>query len=231
MLHRSKSLGALGAALMLAGLAAPSLAASNAWDVDVNPGNGFGGATAPWVNGAADTAFAAWNVFDGYPADATPDAGSFGPAPQSVVEHSGGAFLSGGNIYSFAVPTDFTVTLTGYAPAAGTRTVAIRTESLGTEIDYASMLLNGVSAARVETFRGALGGFGGQEVESFWLWHDLANAAAYVFEFNAAGSSMSLSQVAAYVSPLTPVPEPGTWALMAGGLALVGALRARRGLA
>ena len=56
----------------------------------------------------------------------------------------------------------------------------------------------------------------------------MAQAGSYLFDFNAAGSSLSLSQVAAYVGPVAAVPEPGTWALMAGGLVLVGMMRMRR---
>jgi hypothetical protein len=228
MNSQSQRRGALAAALVLAGLCSPAMSASNIYDVDVNPNNGFGGAIPGWTNGAANTVFAAWNVFDGYPLDITPDAGTFGPAPQSVRETTGGAFLTGGNIYSFAVPTDFVVTLTGYGAGPGTRTVALRAETLGTEMDYGSVRLNGQAGTRVETFRTVFGG-GGEEVESFWFWQNVANAASYVFDFNASGSSMSLSLVSAYVSPtVSAVPEPGTLALMAAGLALVGGLRARK---
>lgn len=221
----------LVAALALVGLSGTAPAATNVWDVNVTPDNGFGGLIGGWTNASAGTIFAAWNAFDGYPTDSTPDAGTFGPTPQSVVEHTSGAFLTGGNIYSFAVPTDFTVTLTGYGTTPGTRTLALRTETVGTELDYGSVLLNGVGATRVETFRAAFtGGQGGFEVESLWIWENVANAGAYLFDFNAAGSSMSLSQVATYASALgaSPVPEPGTWMLLASGLAVVGVLRARR---
>ena len=226
MLHRSSSVAAFAAALALSGTAA---ATTNVWDVDVNPGNGFGGRTPAWSNGSAGTIFAAWDAFNTYPSDPTPDKGSYGPTPQSVVELTGGAFLTGGNIYSFAVPTDFKVTLAGDGAGTGTRTVALRLESVGTEIDYSSVLLNGKSGTRFETYRTAFsGGQGGFEVESLWLWSNVAQAGSYLFDFNAAGSSLSLSQVAAYVGPVAAVPEPGTWALMAGGLVLIGVMRMRR---
>lgn len=229
----------LVAALATCAVNGPVWAVGGVWDGPVlNPGNGFGGRTASWVDLSAGTIHAEWNVFSD-DADATlivdntPDVASFGPGLKQTKENTGGAFLtSGGNIYSPAVATDFTVTLGGYVPTvAGTRVVALRTATLGNELDYASMLLNGLAGTRYETFRENItGGFGGAEVETLWLW-TLTDATSYVFDFNAAASSVSMDQIAAYVGPINAVPEPGTWALMAGGLGLVGVWRMRRNAA
>jgi hypothetical protein len=229
----------LAAALAMGAVSGPVWAVGGVWDGPArNPGNGFGGLTGSWVDLSAGTIHAEWNVFTDdadamFIVDNTPEVAAFGPGLMRTKENTAGAFLtSGGNIYSPSVATDFTVTLGGYVPTvAGTRVVALRTATLGSELDYASMLLNGVAGTRTETFRENItGGFGGAEVESLWLW-TLTDAASYVFDFNAASSSVSMDQIAAYVGPVNAVPEPGTWALMAGGLALVGVWRMRRNAA
>jgi hypothetical protein len=232
-------LPAIAAAAALAAVNAPALAVGGIWDgAALNPGNGFGGRTTPWADLSAGTIHAEWNVFTDdadamFIVDNTPDVAAFGPGLKRTKENTAGAFLtSGGNIYSPSAATDFAVTLGGYVPtSAGMRVVALRTATLGSELAYASMRLNGTAGTRYETFRENItGGFGGAEVESLWLW-TIADAASYVFDFNAASSSVSMDQIAAYVGPVNAVPEPGTWALMAGGLALVGVWRIRRNAA
>jgi hypothetical protein len=236
MLHKKRLIPALAAGLALGAVAGPAAAAGGVWDGPaLNPGNGFGGRTASWIDLSAGTIHAEWNVFTDdanatFIVDNTPDVTNFGPGTKQVRENTAGAFLtSGGNIYSPSIATDFTVTLGGYLPVVtGTRVVALRTSTLGSELAYGSARLNGVAGSYYETFRENItGGFGGAEVESLWLW-TVADAASYVFDFNAASSSVSMDQIAAFVGPVNAVPEPGTWALMAGGLALVGVWRMRR---
>lgn len=207
-------------------------ATSASWDVLADPTNGFGGLTASWALNAPGSAYAAWNFFGGL-TDTTPDAGSFGSAPQSVTENSGGAFVTGGgNIYSFSVPLDITAILTGAGNTAGTRDLVLKVESLGTAVDLTSVKLNGVAPTASQLlFSSALGGMGGNEEERVFVWSNIADLANYSFSFVAAGSSMSLDQLSLYASPTTVVPLPATAWLLASALGGLGVWRRHFGSA
>ncbi|MCL4777174.1 MAG: VPLPA-CTERM sorting domain-containing protein [Gammaproteobacteria bacterium] len=215
------------ASSMLAGGSAS--AASAVWDVDVNPLNGFGGITSSWAVDAAGSAYAAWNVFDSM-MDTTPDAGSFGPGPQSVQELTGGAFITGGgNIYGFAAATSFAAVLTGYGTESATHDLVLRIETLGTAVDPGSVLMNGIAPTISQLlYTEVLGGLGGNEEERLFVWSGVDGAAAYNFDFSALGSSMSLDQVALYAGPAQVVPVPAAIWLFGSALASLGAWRRRR---
>lgn len=208
-----------------------------------------------WDVGDPGSSFSGWDNFslgggdpNQVPSTYTPDVtGQFG-TPSLLQLNSGGSFLtSGGNLYSFAAAQDFTATVNsgGSSGAAGdsfTRIVA-QFQSLGTELDYESILLSSETGSAgtiapnllVETGRTDLGGFGGTEVRHLAVW-DLASAQdAFRLDFNAAGSSMSLDQFSLNTrvqstpfGSVTAVPEPAGWAgLAAAGIGFA-AWRARR---
>lgn len=215
----------LSGLMLAAALTLPSLAHATAgrWDTAAAGFNGNGATNAtPWITTPeAGALWAEWNVINSM-SGATPDIAGAG----SLSETTGTAFLtSGGNVYSFAGATAFTATLAAVTP--GDWTVYLRVSTLGTSVaDTAT--LNGVSASRSITYTEAItGGFGGGEEESLWVWSGVSTGSAMEFAFSAAGSSMSLDQVALYAVP-APVPEPSTWALMAAGLGALGAITRRR---
>lgn len=187
-----------------------------------------------WMRGDTGTVYQHWNVFadengsvDPTILDTTPDVGSFGAAPHSVKENAGVAFVTGGgNIYSFSAVTDLTVDIAGTAVAGQPTRVALQLNTLGTELAYDSVTLNNIAFdSRTELSRISLGGFGGAGVETLFLWTLPSGLASYVFDFNAAESSLSLDQLAVDVGAV-PLPA-AVWLL---GSAFVGlASTARRG--
>jgi hypothetical protein len=224
---RRTAMPALALAALLP-LSPQAFAVGGQWDsalaVTGSAGTGNGATSAtPWIaTPAAGASYAEWNFFNSYPTDNTPDIAGGGA---SVTENTGMAFLtSGGNIYSFAAATDFTVAATAVAGAAD---VWLRIGILG-NLPLTTATLNGVSAQAVETYSGDSGSsFGGAEKEWFWTWSNVS-APSYSFNFGAVESSMSLDQLAVYAAA-APVPEPEAAMMLAAGLAALGFTARRRG--
>ena len=196
-----------------------------------------------WTRAADGTTYQAWDTFAAT-TDAAPDvAGSTNPSGTArLTENTGQAFVTGGgNIYSFAAATNFTVTVpeadVPTPPHHVTAIVQLRTQ--GSELDYDSILLNGQAPVdSAELDRDTLGGFGGALVDSWHLFNldyaDFGDGVPGVknltLSFAAADSSMSLDRLAidtavrpfGFYDEPNPVPEPAGLALLgvAGPLAL-----------
>lgn len=185
--------------------------------------------------GQSGTESALWTAFtdaEGLPGNA-PNSVAFGGVvlADAVVTQDvpGIAFVTGGgNIYSFAGATSFTLTDSTSYPA-GIGPVVFQAETLGMEIDHSSVLLSfdlgsgptSLAWSHTELFRGALGGFGGSDVVSKWEW-DLTGLGVngYSIGFVASGSSLSLDALALDTAANTAVvvPEPTQTGLAAAGL-------------
>ncbi len=185
-----------------------------------------------WSRGDAGTVYQHWDVFSDDDTvtpniqDSTPDIGNIGPGGAELRETTGAPFLTGGgNIYSPTAMTAFEVDIDGFGDTGLPVRVALQTRILGTEIDYGAVLLNGIGFdSRTELGRVALGGFGGSQVDTLFLWTLPAGSTVFSFAFQSDGSSMSLDQLAVDVAPV-PLPLPVL--LFGSGLAGL-ALRARR---
>ncbi|MEX0937401.1 MAG: hypothetical protein WDZ59_06035 [Pirellulales bacterium] len=192
------------------------------------------GSTAPfaeWSRGDANSVYAEWDVFTvpyGEPGNA-PDVGSSptGGSPSGeaarLIGHEETAFLSGGgNIYSFAAPTDFTANVSGHNNGANwdTRVVA-QVRTLGSPLDLNSVQLTYndgsndiplMAAQYAELSRVPLGGFGGDLVDHMFVF-DIGgfNPSSVQFDFTAESSSMSLDRLAVDTYAFAaPVDDPAT---------------------
>jgi len=224
------------------------LAATTAQAAFQDPSNAPWG---EWSRSDPGVAYAGWNFFadetpievDAVIVDSSPDvagntligggsgsgsaATSLGFASTKSTETTGGAFITGGgNIYSPSVATAFDLDLALASAATAPLRVALQTRTLGSELDYAGMRLNGLAAdSTTELERIALGGFGGSQVDTLFVWTLQAGVSALEFAFAAVESSVSFDALTVDVAPV-PIPA-AVWMFAS---ALVPAVRfARRG--
>jgi len=165
--------------------------------------------TNPWGS-ETPVSYAEWNIFNGT-SDSSPDVSVTAGTTASVVETSGGSFVTGGgNIYSFSGATSFTATLSG--STSGLFDVYLRIGTLGT-LANTTATLNGLSATSVLQFnedQGTVMGGATAEQELYWKWTSVSAASLYTFKFTSTSSSMSLDQLAlaaVSVPTVTPVPR------------------------
>lgn len=189
-----------------------------------------------WTLGDTNSVHAQWEVFtDAYstPGNLPDVAGSFpasgtpSGAAAVVIGNESSAFLTGGgNIYSFAAPTSFTVTVPNYGLGAGWNSrFVVQIQNQGNPLDFSSVRLSydGGNQLLPYDFTDEL--IGNPAPENLFAW-DLAgfNPSSFTLTFNASASSMSLDALAVdaftQTSAFAPlgVPEPATGALAVLGL-------------
>lgn len=215
-----QSLQLMNVVMMLAGATAVGLLGMMAAQAGTN------GFYVPTFRGEAGSQSSLWETFT-VPVGAPGNTPNLGNNLTSVLTQSvAGALITGtGNIYNMPSASAFTVSYSG-ATQAGL--VVFQTRTFGTELDYSGLRLNyaggSLSATRTETDRVAVGEPGqpgsGFFVSSAWQW-DLAplNISSYTISFNAAEPSLSFDSASLDTQA---VPEPGTLALLAAGVAAVG---------
>jgi hypothetical protein len=182
-----------------------------------------------WTRGDAGTIYAEWDTFTdssyGTTTDRTaaPTAGSAGTSNAYLGWNSGPFPASSGNLYSFSSDEIFQASITGAAIAGPVRAV-LQIEGWGTELDLASVLLNGVAPTFSTTpyvDSDYPSSFGDVVLTEYLFYWDLASApTSYVFDFSS-DAHMSLAQVAVDIAA-APVPEPETYAMLLAGMGLVG---------
>lgn len=155
----------------------------------------------PEFRGSALATYQHWDWFSSATEPNFPDVADDNPnGSASLMEMTGGAFQTGtGNIYSFAVPTEFIVTVPdfGLGPQAKT-SVVVQVRTQGTFVDPGSVTFNGIPADSFEIlYEEILGGFGGILRDWKFVWSEVdGNVLTNFVEFKAEESSMSLDEVA-----------------------------------
>lgn len=204
-------------AVMVLGLGAGSAAAST---------NGF---VVPVFRGAAGSEAGYWESFTvpvGAPGNAPDRPGTTTGATLWQADPAG--FITGsGNLYNLTGVSQFTVQ---DATAAALGTVVLQVRTLGSELDYGSVVLNYTDATgthsltplfRLELDRGTILG---ASVSSLWQW-DLRglDVDEYSIGFQAAAPSLSFDAMTLDTwTGFVPVPEPS--AVLVGGVGMALAL-------
>jgi hypothetical protein len=192
------------------------------------------GVNVPWTRGVSGpSAYAQWEVFSSVAGPNAPDVGqssvgSLPGTPAFNVSASGAtaSVLGSGNIYSAGNPLSVTVTLPGFGLGAGATVtyVLFQTRTQGTEIDPATMRINGVAPTTVtELARVSLGGMGAM-VDTAWLWQLPGSDPSYTITFTSGGPFFSLDRVA--LDEFSVIPAPGVGAVL--GMGALAACRRRR---
>jgi hypothetical protein len=209
------------------------------WHSFNTPDNAFLGAagyTGPaWRNTDAGALYAEWGGFipDGRNSwtFSTPTVGTAGSVTAVLNETSGTGLLTGtGNIYGLAFgqlpgpPLIFNLVVadtsgTTYG-ATQTRTIVLRSGTLGTLPDMNVRLNGNAAAASANTFRidGTIDmptGPGGapeptptSSAEWLWRWENVPATGPYRFDFQAQTGHMSLDNLVVYASPPSALPPP-----------------------
>jgi hypothetical protein len=254
----------------LAAFSATLLVVSTSAAAIVGPGDSVpnvNGDVFTWSASAPNSTFALWNSFNNFPGG--PPAGSvggYGPGvsplsqtsfsggglPSALTFNSFGAIVSSGNAYGGAfgpVPdpslflTDATATVRSGTDGGDFTRIVAQWETLGSELDYDSILLSLSTAApgmiapsmAVETARSTLDGtFGGTGVSYLALWDLPSSQADYRFDFQASSLNMSIDnfRIDSFVqstpfSTPTAIPEPGS-VLLLSSIGVAGLIWRRR---
>jgi hypothetical protein len=193
-----------------------------------------------WTRPATDaeaqterTTFQEWNVFASPAGPNDPDVAEINPNAGIgyLFDTSGGSFVTGGgNIYSPSAVLSLDADIPSYGLGAGYgTTVLFQLRSLGNEADYDTVRLTyedgdgtaqTISAlSRQELERIQLGGFGGSQVDSLFVFDVPFSPESFKIEFDAAGTSLSVDRVAVDTfSSVVPEPTGAMGLLIAAGL-------------
>jgi hypothetical protein len=160
------------------------------------------------------TTYQSYDVFTTAAGPNTPDIANINPnGTANAYDTSGGSFItSGGNIYSFSVPTLIEATVPNFGLGSGFVTnVLLQVRTLGSVVDTNSIKLIAYSGNAGNPYPTATAiapasqqllldepdqsGFGGTDQEWAFSFSIAGNAASYKLAFNASASSVSLDQL------------------------------------
>ncbi|MCH2186436.1 PEP-CTERM sorting domain-containing protein [Myxococcota bacterium] len=175
--------------------------------------------TPGWSRTDYGTTYQAWDVFTA-PSGNAPDVANDNPnGTATVSETNGVAFVTGGgNIYAMSGSPAFSVEVPN-SPATDTSSVLLQLQTIGSEVIFPSVLINGVGPSqtaelsRISIPAGPPGTFADQ-VETWYLWTGVIAAGEINITF---GGPPHLSLASVSVDTST-VPEPSTALLVMLGL-------------
>jgi hypothetical protein len=186
-----------------------------------------------WTRGDAGTSYAEWDNFVGGAAG-TPYSTVYGSSgvSTSTITWNAGTFIAGsGNPYNFSGSEIFDIDVTPSAAFSGPVTVALQFETWGTAMDYSSIQLNGIaptSAGVTYTDPNFSSTMGPVELNHYLaVWNLDSAPSSFHIDLESTGPHQSFAQVAVDIA-VSPVPEPGEWAMLLAGLGLMGTIVRRR---
>jgi hypothetical protein len=176
--------------LAIAAAGAPALA-------DFITPDGYG-----WSRGDGDSTYFEWNFFTSGSGGNEPDVGQFpDPLPSGwtspdVAEVTGNGFATGsGNIYSPFGPQVFEITVPNYGYGSGETTLLLQLATIGTELDYGAVTLDGAAPDEVIELERQSTDMG-WEVDTLFVFTVSGNADTYVFTAPTVEAHLSLDRVA-----------------------------------
>jgi hypothetical protein len=185
-----------------------------------------------WTRGDTGTVYAEWdNFLGGTPG--TPYStvyGSSGASSSTLTWNIGTFATSSGNLYSFSGTEIFDLDIAPSTAFSGPVTVALQFETWGMAVDYSSIKLNGIAPASGAVtytdpaFSSSMGPVELNQYRAVWTL-DTAPTNFHI-DLQSTGPHQSFAQVAVDIA--APIPEPGEWAMMLAGLALMGTIVRRR---
>lgn len=207
--RRLASAGALGFAL-----SAPAAYAASAFDL---PGEAFWGG---WDRGDPGTLFAEWRVFEPVDdnrsagPDLTPDENA-NTGTTLLQPEDESAFITGGNIYSFAGVQEFFVFVGPADDPPAPLNVALQVATRGETLDPDSVKLNQTAWDERRVLEAVVldpeddeARFGGDDLTEVYVWYGVDVNTAFTFNLTAAGTSLSLAALAVDVGPAGEEPPP-----------------------
>lgn len=197
---------------------------------------GTNGFVVPSFRGTPNAQFAGWESFTVATDNGvgnSPDLPGSGAIGALIQREPHAVVLGSGNIYNQDFKSEFEVR---YSASENPSLVVLQVRTAGNELAYDSVKLTyaggSESATRTELDRVSFGGppgapGSGAFVSSKWEWDVTGkNAGNFSILFNAADVSVSLDSLTLDVQS---VPEPSGWALVLGGIGVLGWTARRRG--
>ena len=163
-----------------------------------------------WSREDTASTYFAWDWFTSTSGPNVPDVGQFpDPLPggwlePDVVETTGNALItSTGRIYSPFGPINVEVTIPNYETGIGTTTVLLQVRTVGNELDYANVEIDGqFPVEMVELFRTS--DDQGETVETLFVFEFAGNASVYVANLPTTEAHVGIDGIA--VDTLTEAP-------------------------